>query len=131
MSDELQRIIDQELDTELHPDDVLIVDSKVYGTRKITYQALCSAVAGTLGISSIQSAAEGAMQKAVYDKNGDGIVDDAAKVSGHTVETNVPKDAVFTDTIYDDAPVQKNTENLLSMGLENIDGVLNAVYEEE
>jgi len=131
MAEELQRIIDQESDTELHPEDVLIVDSKTYGTRKISYQDLCSAVAITLGISSIKSAADGAMQKSVYDKNDDGVVDDAAKVNGHTVETDVPKSAVFTDTIYDDAPVKKNTENLDSIGLQNVDGILNATYEEE
>lgn len=35
------------------------------------------------------------MFKAQYDADGDGIVDNAAKVNGHTVDSDVPADAVF------------------------------------
>lgn len=42
----------------------------------------------------------GDMLKSEYDKNGNGIVDNAEKVNGFTVETNVPANAKFTDTIY-------------------------------
>ncbi len=42
----------------------------------------------------------GDMRTEVYDINHNGIVDDAEKVNGHTVESNVPADAVFTDTTY-------------------------------
>lgn len=35
------------------------------------------------------------MFKSEYDKDNDGIVDNAAKVNGHTVEADVPSDAVF------------------------------------
>lgn len=35
-----------------------------------------------------------------FDSDGDGIVDDAAKVNGHTVKSDVPEDAVFSDTTY-------------------------------
>lgn len=45
----------------------------------------------------------GDMQKSVYDKDNDGIVDNAKKVNGHTVNTNVPAGAKFTDTIYTNA----------------------------
>lgn len=48
----------------------------------------------------------GDMTKAVYDTNDNGIVDNAELVNGLTVETAVPVDAVFTDTIYDDTAVQ-------------------------
>ena len=48
----------------------------------------------------------GDMTKAVYDTNDNGIVDNAERVNGLTVETAVPVDAVFTDTIYDDTAVQ-------------------------
>lgn len=48
----------------------------------------------------------GDMQKSVYDKNGNGIVDDAERVSGHTVQSDVPAGAKFTDTIYDDTELQ-------------------------
>lgn len=40
----------------------------------------------------------GDMSKSVYDTNNDGIVDNAEKVNGHTVKTNVPENAQFTDT---------------------------------
>lgn len=42
----------------------------------------------------------GDMLKSVYDTDGDGVVDNAEKVNGFTVETNVPANAEFTDTVY-------------------------------
>jgi hypothetical protein len=42
--------------------------------------------------------AEDALSK--FDADGDGIVDDAAKVNGHTVKSDVPEGAVFSDTTY-------------------------------
>ncbi len=42
----------------------------------------------------------GDMLKSTYDTDGDGIVDNSAKVNNLTVETAVPSGAVFTDTIY-------------------------------
>jgi hypothetical protein len=50
---------------------------------------------GTLG--------SGDMTKAIYDANQNGIVDNAEKVNGFTVEKAVPADAEFTDTTYSDA----------------------------
>lgn len=44
----------------------------------------------------------GDMLKSVYDTNNNGKVDNAERVNGFTVATNVPADAVFTDTVYDD-----------------------------
>lgn len=35
-----------------------------------------------------------------YDSNQNGIVDNAEKINGYSVESNVPIDAVFTDTQY-------------------------------
>ena len=46
--------------------------------------------------------AKGDMLKSVYDTDGDGIVDNAEKVNGHTVGCDVPADAVFTDTTYNE-----------------------------
>lgn len=40
------------------------------------------------------------MTKAVYDTNNSGIVDNAEKVNNHTVQTDVPSGAKFTDTTY-------------------------------
>lgn len=42
----------------------------------------------------------GDMLKSEYDSNGNGIVDNAEKVNGFTVGTNVPANAKFTDTVY-------------------------------
>ncbi|MCH3999354.1 MAG: hypothetical protein LKF15_03050 [Lachnospiraceae bacterium] len=51
-----------------------------------------------------------------FDADGDGVVDNAAKVNGHTVACDVPADAVFTDTAYDDSElktaVKANTDAL-------------------
>ena len=48
------------------------------------------------------------MTTKTYDADGDGMVDNAAKVNGHSVESDVPADAVFTDTVYDDSAVKKS-----------------------
>lgn len=42
----------------------------------------------------------GDMLKSTYDKNENGIVDNAEKVNNHTVNADVPSNAVFTDTTY-------------------------------
>lgn len=42
----------------------------------------------------------GDMYKSTYDQNDNGIVDNAEKVNNHTVQSDVPADAVFTDTTY-------------------------------
>lgn len=40
----------------------------------------------------------GTMKKSVYDTNNSGVVDNAEKVNGKTVQSDVPANAVFTDT---------------------------------
>lgn len=40
------------------------------------------------------------MKKADYDSNNSGTVDNAKKVNGKTVESDVPANAKFTDTTY-------------------------------
>ena len=52
------------------------------------------------------------MQKSVYDTNNNGIVDNAEQVNGHTVEKDVPSNAVFTDTVYNDTEVRQDIEDL-------------------
>lgn len=42
----------------------------------------------------------GDMLKSIYDTDNDGIVDAAEKVNGHTVDSDVPVNAKFTDTVY-------------------------------
>lgn len=41
-----------------------------------------------------------------YDSDGNGIVDNAEKVNNHTVDIDVPANAIFTDTVYDDTEVR-------------------------
>lgn len=50
----------------------------------------------------------GDMQKSVYDTDNDGIVDNAKKVNGHTVNKDVPANAKFTDTTYSNASTTKD-----------------------
>ena len=44
---------------------------------------------------------------ATYDADGDGIVDNAAAVNGHTLGMDVPEGSKLTDTVYDDTAVRK------------------------
>jgi hypothetical protein len=78
-----------------------------YGGVHKVIQRLCEAVNQLI---------DKAKEFAQFDVDGDGIVDNAAKVNGHTVESDVPVDAVFTDTAYDDsevkAAVKANTDAL-------------------
>jgi hypothetical protein len=53
----------------------------------------------------------GDMEKATYDTNDNGIVDNAEKVNNLTVETAVPSGAVFTDTQLTDSEVKTAYEN--------------------
>ena len=55
---------------------------------------------GTTTANVYDGSGAGDMLKAVYDTNNDGIVDNAEKVNNHTVLSDVPSDAVFTDTTY-------------------------------
>lgn len=68
----------------------------------------CMAVKGKDGEGS------GNMHTDDYDKNGNGIVDNAEKVNGFTVECNVPADAKFTDTDtkYDDKELRQAIEQI-------------------
>ena len=50
--------------------------------------------------NAVQQAGGGDMLKSVYDTDNDGIVDNAEKVNNHTVLSDVPANAVFTDTTY-------------------------------
>lgn len=55
-------------------------------------------------VAEIQDGEDGSssgdMLKSVYDTNNNGIVDNAEKVNNHTVEKDVPSNAIFTDTTY-------------------------------
>lgn len=50
------------------------------------------------GSDDINLNSQGGMLKITYDKNNNGIVDNAEKVNNHIVNSDVPYNAVFTDT---------------------------------
>ena len=138
--DEKRRVIDEDKALTINADDMIFIDSSANGSRAITYADLCSAVALTLGIAGIKSTADSAMQKSAYDSDSDGIVDkakDSETVNRHAVYKDVPADAVFTDTVYDDtelqAAVKKAQETAdaatKDIGLEVVDGKLCVVYD--
>jgi Membrane protein involved in colicin uptake len=65
----------------------------------------------------------GDMKKTTYDVNENGIVDNAEKVNGHTVESDVPASAAFTDTTY--AVATQTTDGLLEAADKTkLDGII-------
>ena len=50
------------------------------------------------GSDDLELNRQGGMLKTIYDKNNNGIVDNAEKVNNHTVYADVPLNAIFTDT---------------------------------
>ena len=50
------------------------------------------------GSDDLELNRQGGMLKTIYDKNNNGIVDNAEKVNNHTIYSDVPLNAVFTDT---------------------------------
>lgn len=74
---------------------------------------------GAINLSGYATKNEVSTIVATYDSTGNGIVDNAEKVNNHTVDKDVPSNAVFTDTVYDDTEVrgliQTNTNNISSI----------------
>ena len=56
----------------------------------------------------------GDMLKATYDTNDNGVVDNAEKVNNHTVQSDVPANAKFTDTTYTAGTGIDITNNVIS-----------------
>ena len=81
-------------------------DGLLYLWQKITNKFATISSVNELR-NSISDMGGGDMMKATYDSNGDGIVDNAAKVNGLTVQTAVPANAKFTDTTYSEATTTK------------------------
>ena len=82
-------------------------DGLLYVWQKITNKFATISSVNELR-NSLSEMGGGDMMKAIYDSNGDGIVDNAAKVNGHTVAVDVPANAVFTDTTYAEATTSKS-----------------------
>lgn len=64
------------------------------------------------GADGNSGSGSGDMAKSVYDANNNGTVDNAEKVNGHTVLSDVPADAKFTDTVYDDTEIRNKLDKL-------------------
>ena len=104
-----KRVVDQDQTLVISPEDAILIDSVTNGTRQITYEALCAAVAQTLGISAIKQTADGAMQKTTYDADGDGIVDNAEALSGHNADYFATAQSVNEVKETSDGAMQKTT----------------------
>lgn len=68
--------------------------------------------------------AGGNMHTEVYDTNQNGIVDNSEKVNGHNVYKDVPTDAKFTDTVYDDTIIRGQVR----ANMNNIELLMNALF---
>lgn len=68
----------------------------------------------------------GNMLKSVYDTTNNGVVDNAEKVNGLTVEKAVPSDAKFTDTVYTHPDFNANVNGLYKVTI-NAQGHVTAV----
>lgn len=79
----------------------------------------------TDGADGNSGTGSGDMAKSVYDANNNGTVDNAEKVNGHTVLSDVPVDAKFTDTVYDDTEIKEElnekVEKITGKGLSTND----------
>lgn len=76
-----------------------VTTSKVDRTTTITITDKNGDHTATI-LDGEDGSASGDMLKSVYDTNNNGIVDNAEKVNNHTVQTDVPANAVFTDTVF-------------------------------
>lgn len=78
-------------------------------------------------VNYLSNYAGGDMHTDVYDINKNGIVDDAEKVNGHSVYKDVPSDAVFTDTVYDDTTIRGQVR----ANMNNIELLMNALFNQD
>jgi hypothetical protein len=75
-------------------------------------------------VNYLSNYAGGDMHTDVYDTNKNGVVDNAEKVNGHSVYKDVPSDAVFTDTVYDDTMIKGQVR----ANMNNIELLMNALF---
>ena len=86
-------------------------ETLVSGTNIKTINNQSILGSGNITIQGGGGSGDGDMLKSVYDTNDNGIVDNAEKVNNHTVGTDVPSNAVFTDTVYDDTSIRQELNN--------------------
>lgn len=90
-----------------------ITSNKVGSTTTITIDGNFSNAPYEFNVlDGVDGTGAGDMIKATYDTNNSGVVDNAEKVNGLTVETSVPVGALFTDTIVD-AYTKTETQTVL------------------
>ena len=75
-------------------------------------------------INWLSENAGGNMHTDIYDPNKNGIVNNAEKVNNHSVYKDVPSDAVFTDTVYDDTIIRGQVR----ANMNNIELLMNALF---
>lgn len=75
-------------------------------------------------VNYLSNYAGGDMSTETYDINKNGIVDNAEKVNGHSVYKDVPSDALFTDTVYDDSVIRGQVR----ANKNNIELLMNALF---
>lgn len=80
---------------------------------------------------------QGGMLKTVYDTNNNGIVDNAERVNNHSVNSDVPFNAIFTDTTVATNLTMANGNSIeltidnISQNLNNIDQSISSLAKED
>lgn len=80
-------------------------------------------------VTALQTAVNQKMTTSTYDSNGNGIVDNAEKVNNHTVYSDVPAQAAFTDTVYDDTDIRNKMGDLSNLETEHKSSLVAAINE--
>lgn len=89
------------------------------------------------GSDDIALNSQGGMLKTVYDTNNNGIVDNAERVNNHSVNSDVPFNAIFTDTTVATNLTMANGNSIeltidnISQNLNNIDQSISSLAKED
>ena len=89
------------------------------------------------GSDDIALNSQGGMLKTVYDTNNNGIVDNAERVNNHSVNSDVPFNAIFTDTTVATNLSMANGNSIeltidnISQNLNNIDQSISSLAKED
>lgn len=89
------------------------------------------------GSDDIVLNSQGGMLKTVYDTNNNGIVDNAERVNNHSVNSDVPFNAIFTDTTVATNLTMANGNSIeltidkISQNLNNIDQSISSLAKED
>ena len=89
------------------------------------------------GSDDIALNSQGGMLKTVYDTNNNGIVDNAERVNNHSVNSDVPFNAIFTDTTVATNLTMANGNSIeltidnISQNLNNIDQSISSLAKDD